>query len=79
MLVLSRKKQQSVVIGNATGVKQLITITVLEICGKQVRLGVDAAGEIPVHRGEVWARINGTDNPAPGFTLRSAQARFLAE
>jgi len=72
MLVLSRKKLESVVIGNADDSKCLITITVLEIRGKQVRLGIDAAGDVPVHRGELWARINGTDNPASGSTVSSA-------
>lgn len=63
MLVLSRRKQQSVVVGSANDARNLITITVLEIRGKQVRLGIDAAGDVPVHRGELWARIKGTDRP----------------
>jgi carbon storage regulator CsrA len=72
MLVLSRKKQQSVVVGNANDTKHVVTITVLEIRGQQVRLGFDVAVEVPIHRGEVWARINGTDSPTSGPAVRSA-------
>ncbi len=44
MLVLSRKKNESIVINND------ITIVVVEIRGDKVRLGIDAPQEIPVHR-----------------------------
>ena len=55
MLVLSRMKNQSVVINND------ITITVLEIRGDRVRLGIVAPRDIPVHRQEVWAAIHEID------------------
>ena len=51
MLVLTRKAGESIVIGNQ------VRITVLEIQGRQIRLGIEAPGEIPVHRGEVYERI----------------------
>ena len=51
MLVLSRKKNESIVINND------ITIVVVEIRGDKVRLGVDAPKEIPVHRREVYEAI----------------------
>ena len=51
MLVLSRKKNESIVINND------ITIVVVEIRGDKVRLGVDAPKEIPVHRREVYDAI----------------------
>ena len=51
MLVLSRKKNESIVIDND------ITIVVVEIRGDKVRLGVDAPKEIPVHRQEVFEAI----------------------
>ncbi len=51
MLVLSRKKNESIVINNN------ITIVVVEIRGDKVRLGVDAPKEIPVHRREVYDAI----------------------
>jgi carbon storage regulator CsrA len=56
MLVLSRKTQESVVVGDADGVEQVLTVTVLEIRGGKVKLGFEAAG-LPVHRREVWDRI----------------------
>ena len=51
MLVLSRKKNESIVINND------ITVTVVEIRGDKVRLGVEAPKEIPVHRNEVYEAI----------------------
>lgn len=65
MLVLSRKKNESIVINND------ITIVVVEIRGDKVRLGVEAPKEVPVHRREVYEAIhrsdaaqNGTDSAA---------------
>jgi len=55
MLVLSRMKNQSVVINDD------ITITVLEIRGDRVRLGVVAPRDVSVHRQEVWAAIHEID------------------
>jgi len=58
MLVLSRKKNESIVINND------ITITVVEIRGDKVRLGIVAPKEVPVHRQEVYEAIHGKDQPA---------------
>ena len=51
MLVLSRKKNESIVINDD------ITIVVVEIRGDKVRLGVEAPRETPVHRREVYEAI----------------------
>ena len=51
MLVLSRKKNESIVINND------IKIVVVEIRGDKVRLGVEAPREVPVHRNEVYDAI----------------------
>lgn len=51
MLVLTRKSGQSIVIGED------IIVTVLEIRGDQVRLGIQAPRELPVYREEIYALI----------------------
>lgn len=51
MLVLSRKKNESIVINDD------ITIVVVEIRGDKVRLGIEAPKEVPVHRNEVYEAI----------------------
>ncbi|MDD2913154.1 MAG: carbon storage regulator CsrA [Candidatus Pacebacteria bacterium] len=51
MLVLSRKKNESIVINDD------ITIIVVEIRGDKVRLGIEAPKEVPVHRKEVFDAI----------------------
>jgi carbon storage regulator len=55
MLVLSRKKDERIVINND------ITIVVVEIRGDKVRLGVEAPKEVPVHRREVYDAITRGD------------------
>lgn len=57
MLVLSRKKQESVVMGGGGGLDRLLKVTVLEIVGGKVKLGFEADGDIPVHRLEIWERM----------------------
>ena len=59
MLVLSRKNQESVVVGGADGFHRLLRVKVLEISRGRVRLGFEVDSEIPVHRSEVWERIHG--------------------
>ena len=51
MLVLSRKKNESIVINDD------ITVVVIEIRGDKVRLGIEAPKETPVHRREVFDAI----------------------
>lgn len=53
MLVLSRKKNEEIVIGQNGEIK----ITVIQISGDKVRLGVDAPKEVSVHRKEVYETI----------------------
>lgn len=57
MLVLSRKSQESVVIGGNDAYSRLLRVTVLDISGGKVRLGFEVDADIPVHRKEVWDRI----------------------
>jgi len=51
MLVLSRHRDEQIMIGDE------IIITVVEIRGDKVRLGIEAPPDIPVHRLEVYERI----------------------
>jgi carbon storage regulator len=60
MLVLSRKKNESIVINDD------ITIVVVEIRGDKVRLGVEAPKEIPVHRREVYDAIKRSEQVRNG-------------
>jgi carbon storage regulator CsrA len=59
MLVLSRKTQESVVIGGADGFSRLFKVTVIDIQGAKVKLGFEVDADVPVHRAEVWERITG--------------------
>jgi len=51
MLVLTRKKDQTIVINDN------IELTILEIQGDQVRLGINAPKNVPIHRKEVYLEI----------------------
>lgn len=51
MLVLSRRLGETLIIGDD------VKITVLGISGNQVRLGISAPKEVPVHREEIYLRI----------------------
>lgn len=64
MLILARKKQESVVVGGAGDAEQMLKVTVIDICGSTVRLGFEADKSVAVHRHEVWERIR-VENNAP--------------
>ncbi len=51
MLVLSRQRDQTIIIGDD------IEITVVDIRGNKVRLGINAPAEVAVHRKEIWEAI----------------------
>ena len=58
MLALSRKKNEALVINNN------IEITILEIKGEQVKLGISAPKEVPVYRKEVYVQIQESNKEA---------------
>jgi carbon storage regulator len=64
MLVLSRKTEESVVVGDHNRFEPMLKVTVLQINGGSVSLGFEANEDIPVHRREVWERIRASDRPA---------------
>jgi len=68
MLVLSRKKNESIVIDND------ITIVVVEIRGDKVRLGVEAPKEVPVHRREVYDAIRRNELSANESAAKTAES-----
>ena len=70
MLVLSRKKNESIVISDD------ITVVVVEIRGDKVRLGVEAPKEVPVHRREVFDAIRRPDGT---HTLTTVELRASGE
>ncbi len=51
MLVLSRQRDESIIIGDD------VVVTIVDIRGDKVRLGIEAPSEIPVHRREVYEAI----------------------
>ncbi len=57
MLILTRKIEQSIAVGGATGFGHLLKITVLSVGRGNVRLGFEVDASVPVHRWEVWERI----------------------
>jgi len=62
MLVLSRKRNESIRIGDD------VTIAVVDIRGDKVKIGIEAPLSIPVHRSEVWIAIQRdrqSDAPQP--------------
>jgi carbon storage regulator len=59
MLVLSRKLNERIVINDN------IVVTVVEIRGDKVRLGIEAPKEVTVHRREVYDAIKRSEKPKP--------------
>ena len=56
MLVLSRQRDESIIIGDN------IVVTIVDIRGDKVRLGIEAPRDIPVHRQEVYEAIQREGN-----------------
>lgn len=63
MLVLSRKKHETIVIAGGE-----IVVSIVEIRGDKVRIGIEAAKDISIHRGEVQAAIDKAIDEATGGT-----------
>jgi carbon storage regulator len=65
VLVLSRKKNEAIRINDN------VTVTVIEIRGDNVRIGIEAPDDVVVHRQEVWDAIKaeGSDSDQSGETV----------
>jgi carbon storage regulator len=57
MLVLTRKSNQSIMIGDD------VEVSVLSVMGEKVRIGIQAPQEIPVFRKEIYLEIHREDGP----------------
>lgn len=71
MLALSRKKNEALIINNN------IEITVLEIKGEQVKLGISAPKDVPVYRKEVYAQIQEANKEAANMDGMAALKGLL--
>jgi len=71
VLVLTRKCDESVVIGGARRLDRLITVTVIEIRDGKVKLGFEAPDDVPVHRLELWEQMR-ADGQKDGSIKRLA-------
>ena len=69
MLVLSRQRDQSIIIGDN------IVITIVDVRGDKVKLGIEAPREISVHRQEVYEAIQRENRQAA--LLKPEDARLL--
>ncbi|MCG8502609.1 MAG: carbon storage regulator CsrA [Firmicutes bacterium] len=73
MLVLSRKKGESIMIGND------IEITVMDIQGEQVRIGINAPKNIAVHRKEIFIEIQQENKKAADVKTVSLKGLWKKE
>jgi carbon storage regulator len=68
MLVLSRQRDESIMIGDN------IVVTIVDIRGDKVRLGINAPPEIPVHRQEIYEAIQRENQRASRVEVKDARA-----
>ncbi len=71
MLVLSRQRDESIVIGDK------VVVTIVDIRGDKVRLGIQAPGEIPVHRQEVYEAIQRENRKGDPLQTSGSSAKVV--
>ena len=71
MLALSRKKNEAIIISNN------IEVTILDVRGDQVKLGISAPKEIPIHRKEVYIQIQNDNKEATDVAQIEALKKLL--
>jgi carbon storage regulator len=69
MLVITRKPGERICLGDD------VTITVLEVVGSTVRLGIEAPAEIPVYRHEIWAAVKAENQAAAKASIKDLPKR----
>jgi len=72
MLILTRKRGEGIAIGND------IKISILEIHGKSIRVGIQAPKHIPVHREEIYLKVQEQNRKAASESMK-ADFSSLAE
>jgi carbon storage regulator len=63
VLVITRRPNEKVCLGDD------VTITVLEVVGSTVRLGIQAPAEVPIYRHEIWVAIKQENQAAAGSAI----------
>lgn len=71
MLALSRKENESIMIGND------IEITILEVKGEQVKIGITAPKSVPIYREEVYAQIKEANKEAASDTAQDSLKKLF--
>jgi len=69
MLVITRKPGERICLGDD------VTITVLEVVGSTVRLGIEAPAEIPVYRHEIWEAVKEENRAAANASIKDLPKR----
>ena len=72
MLVLSRHRDESIMIGDN------VVVTIVDIRGDKVRLGIDAPQDIPVHRREVYEAIQRENEKASQLNTSDTRRLFAS-
>lgn len=71
MLALSRKENESIMIGND------IEITILEVKGEQVKIGITAPKTVPIYREEVYTQIKEANEEAASDTVQESLKKLF--
>lgn len=71
MLALSRKRGESLIIGNN------VEVTILDVKNEQVKIGISAPREVPIYRKEVWIQIQEANKAAAAVDDNIAAVRNL--
>lgn len=71
MLALSRKINESIIVGND------IEVTILEVKGDQVKVGINAPKSVPIYRKEIYLQIKESNKEAAGTVASDGALKKL--